>query len=474
MQIKRFEAKTMTAALRMVKDEFGINAVILSARSLSRTRSLFGTGRAAAVEVTAASDSGGPVFPEAGPIAAYGSAMRTSPAGVERGGRRGLFQSLNAGLKSLAQRPPRAEPGRSSTRPAAGLTRLGDHLLTQEVDPELVEDLIEQLQRLPGIGPMRGADELQPQALRILQDLGADRPAAPARGGAPRVQVLVGPAGAGKTSTAIKLAADRSRGAEKRKVALLTLDDQRIGAVEQVRIFSSILNLPLAVVPSAPMVQQAWEAFQAMDWLVVDTPGISLAEPERLNELRRMLAPLQTKEVHLVLNGCTREKELLRMVDAWRGFPVHGLALTRLDETVACGHLLNLLIRTGLPLSCLSTGPRIPEDLTVQGLAILLGRIWPGGENGMAPAATASGATAVERPLPDRPQLVANGNSELYHRSDCKWVRKIKPDHLIHFTSAAEAESRQFSACRNCHPNRESRPAVDVVGWGALKAAGGC
>jgi len=469
MQIKRFEAKTMTAALRMVKDEFGVNAVILSARSLGRTRSLFGVGRSAAVEVTAASDSAGPLFPGTGSIASDGSALRTPPADAERTGRRGLFQSLNAGLRSLAQRPARTEPGRSPTRPAPGLARVYDHLLAQELQPELAGDLIEQLQRLPGIGPMPAAGELQPQALRILQALGADREPLPARTGGPRVLVLVGPGGAGKTSTAIKLAADRSRRTEKRQVALLTLDAHRIGAVEQVRIFSSILNLPLAVAPSAPLVRQAWEGFQAMDWLVVDTPGISLTEPERRDELRRMLEPLPTKEVHLVLNGCTREKELLRMVDAWRGFPVHHLAFTRLDETGACGHLINLLMQTGLPLSYLGTGPGIPEDLALQGLAMLLGRIWPGGENGLAPAAIASGPAPAERP-----HLVANGNSELYHRSDCKWVRKIKPHHLIQFASAAEAESRHFIACRNCHPKRESRPAGDVVGWGALKAAGGC
>jgi hypothetical protein len=256
-------------------------------------------------------------------------------------------------------------------------------------------------------------------------------------------------------------------------VALLSLDDHRIGAVEQLRIFGSILNVPVAVATSAAMVRQAWQGFQAMDCLVVDTPGVSLAEPERRAELQQMLEPLKNKEVHLVLNGCIREKDLLRMIDAWRGFAVHRLAFTRLDEAGACGHLLNLLVQTGLPLSYLGTGSKIPEDLSDQGLTTLLGRIWPVRESGMVQPAIASNPARVESPLAGRSHLVANGNSDLYHRSDCKWVRKIKPEHLIHFTSPEEAEFRQFIACRNCHPHRDSRSEADAAAWDGLKAADG-
>ena len=472
MQIKRFEAKTMTAALKMVKDEFGVNAVILSARSMKKTRGLFGVGCAAAVEVTAASDSGATAYSVGAPIAPDRPAMIGAAGRTERAARRGLLQSLNAGLRSLTHRQSPAEAEPLSLRTTPELTRLYHHLLAQDVERELAGDLIEQFQRVPGFDPTLEASGLQSVAVKILQDMGIGRPVEPMEQGTPRVLVMVGPGGAGKTTTAIKWAANPSGRAGARRVALLTLDDHRIGAVEQLRIFGSILHVPVAVATSAEMVRQAWQSFRGVDWLMVDTPGISPAEPERLNELRQMLEPLKTKDVQLVLNACTREKDLIRMIEAWKEFPVHRLVFTRLDEAGTCGHLLNLLARTGLPVSYLGTGSRIPEDLDASGMAMLVGRIWPDRESAMTKPGCASGMALPGTPLQNRHHLVANGSSELYHRSDCKWVRKIKPDHLIHFTSAAEAECRQFIACRNCHPQQDIRPEVHTARSG-LQVAGG-
>jgi flagellar biosynthesis protein FlhF len=473
MQIKRFEAKTMTAALKMVKDEFGVNAVILSARSLDRARSLFGVGRTAGVEVTAASDSGGGSAVGSIPAVADRPPLSAAPNVTERAGRRGFLHSLNAGLRSFRQRPDATGSARPSPGPAPELSRLYHHLVAQEVGRELAADLVEQLQRLPGFVPGAEAAGLQSPAFRVLQDMGVGRAAEPVERGAPRVLVMVGPGGAGKTTTAVKLAADPTDRAAGRKVALLSLDDHRIGAVEQVRIYGAILNVPVAVATSAEMVRQALKAFQGVDWLIVDTPGISSAEAQRRSELQQVLEPFKTKEVHLVLNACTRENDLARTVEDWKGFPVHRLAFTRLDEAGACGHLLNLLVRTGLPVSYLGTGPRIPEDLTTMSLATLLERIWPPRESGSAKPGRASTALRSEAPQTDRAYLVANGNSELYHRSGCKWVRKIKPEHLIRFTSAEDAEARRFIPCRNCHPQRLGRPDVHVDAWDGQQAAYG-
>lgn len=471
MQIKRFEAKTMTAALKMVKDEFGVNAVILSARSLREHRGLLGMGRSSGVEVTAANDSGGTGSPGVGPALSDRWAANGPSDGDVRFQRRGLFQSLNDGLRSLTHRRLKSAEAAASLGPEAELTPVYHHLLAQEVERGLAGDLIEQIQRLPGFDPRLDGGDLRPLALRALHDMGVRKAPDAAAISAPRVCVLIGPAGAGKTTTAVKRAVANARCAQGNHGALLTLDDHRIGAIEQLRIFGSILGVPVAAATSAAGVQAIWQSFQAMDWLIVDTPGVSLGEAQRRSELRQLLEPLQHKDVHLVLNASTREKDLMRTIDAWRGFPVDRLVFTRLDEAGTCGHLLNLLAQTGLPLSDMGTGPRIPEDLAEQPLDTLFDRIWPLATAGGAKRAAGFGTLSFEPRLADDGQRVANGSSELYHRSDCKWVRKIKSGHLIQFASAAEAESRNFVACRNCHPQQNTRP--DTAAWTARQAAGG-
>ncbi len=441
MQIKRFEAKTMTAALKMVKDEFGPEAVILSARAQRRT-GLFGAGRPTGVEVTAARDYAWPVAGEAERPASG----RPPAGGSESADRRGLFQSLNEGLRSLGRRREAPEtavdPGSS---PA--LAELHQHLLGQEVAREVAAELVDQIRRMPGYDPLLASHQLRPHATTVLQEMGVRQAAGGVEPGAPRRIALVGPAGAGKTTLAIKLAAVEALG-QGRRVALLTLDDQRIGAVEQLKIYAGILGLPMQVAPTAEEARGRLEALGAADVVVIDTPGVSPGETGRREQVQRTLAALACREIHLVLNACSREKEALAAIEAWKGVPIGHLAFTRLDEAGACGSLVNLLIRARLPLSWLGTGPRIPEDLAERPVESLLSRVLPGGpgageERSSARVAAANAGAA----------LVANRSSDLYHLPGCKWVRKIKAENLVRFASSAEAEARHFIPCRNCSPD---------------------
>jgi flagellar biosynthesis protein FlhF len=446
MQIKRFEAKTMTAALKMVKDEFGPNAVILTARSLRSGRGIFSTGPMSGVEVTAAKDSDAVAYTAAGSYAPSPAPERLAPQTVS--GRRGLFHSLNQSLRSFGARRRPAESPVSDAGSAPELAELYQHLLAQDLERELATELVDHLKRLPGYDRRFGPERLRPLLAGLLQDMGLRRADSTSR---PRALVLVGPAGVGKTTTAIKLAADL-RLRQHRAPALLTLDDVRIGAIEQLRIYAGILGVPLAVATCPESTRRALADLGDADTLIVDTPGISPGESDRRSALRPILDMLPSREVHLVLSAASREKDLRRVV----GVAIQRLAFTRLDEAGTWGAVLNLMVSTQLPVSWVSTGPRVPEDLVAEPLELLLDR--------MLPTALADSVRG-ERPGDERHDTVASGrtnsarfvanrNSELYHLPGCKWVRKIKSDNLIAFATVSEAESRRFLPCRNCGPDQ--------------------
>jgi flagellar biosynthesis protein FlhF len=459
MQIKRFEAKTMTAALKMVKDEFGSDAVILSARTLRQNRGFFGAARPSGVEVTAAKDSGWTAYTAAGRLDDHRVHAQAPPETVEPAVRRGLFHSLNESLRSFAGRRGAPAPADDMTAPSAELAELHHHLLSQEVQRDIAADFVEHIKRLPGYDSAFGLERLRVHAATLLQDMGLRRPADPDEAGAQRMLALVGPSGGGKTTLAVKLAAIEAL-RKGRRVALMSLDDHRIGAVEQLRIYAGILGVPLAVATSAAEARQTVDEWSSMDVVIIDTPGVSPGEAERRSEVRQILNALKCREVHLVLNAGSRENDLMPVIDAWKKATVNCLAFTRLDETGVFGSLLNVLIRSQLPLSWLSTGPRIPEDVTERSVELLVNRLWPVREARAGRRTSAGRASGLP---PAAASFVANRNSELYHRPDCKWVRKIKRDHLLQFASPAEAESRNFQACRNCSPDATEPPVTEAA-----------
>ncbi len=293
MQIKRFEAKSMTLALHMIKAEFGPDAVILSARSTRSGRGVFGARREAGVEVTAAQDTFVPGAVDDGRAAAR-APVGSGPEPSERS--RGLFRSLNQSLRQLAvRRRPPEEPLRDlpEASPVAAWQR---HLAAQDLNGELITEIVEHLQRHSG-GDLGVEFQRRLESLGLRAALDAD---------SPRVLALVGAAGVGKTTTAIKIAAGLA--ARQHPTALLTLDDRRIGALAQLRIYADILRLPLENAASPAEVSRALKRLGPTGTVIVDTPGISPGEEERRVELIEVLSALPAAELHLALAVNTRPR----------------------------------------------------------------------------------------------------------------------------------------------------------------------
>jgi flagellar biosynthesis protein FlhF len=146
-----------------------------------------------------------------------------------------------------------------------------------------------------------------------------------------------------------------------RKVALFTLDTYRIGAIEQMRAFASLMGLPFRVASDLSELRKAIADHSRRDFILIDTPGKFQQDTPPVTEMMDFLLGTGTTECHLVLSATTKAGDLAKMTGWYRSYD--SMIFTKLDETSTLGPILNELTRTQKPLSYFSDGQRIPDDL---------------------------------------------------------------------------------------------------------------
>ena len=192
-----------------------------------------------------------------------------------------------------------------------------------------------------------------------------------------RIRALIGPTGSGKTTTLAKLAAETAFG-EKRSTAIITTDTHRIAATEQIRIYAKIMDLPMAIAPDKLAYEAALSRFADKEVIYVDTPGRSHQDVAALESMNRILRAGHDTETSLVLSMASTREHLLTSA---RQFGVLGsdqIIFTKLDECTKYGAMVDVMEKTGLPVSYWTTGQNVPEDIekaTPQRIAeLILGR----------------------------------------------------------------------------------------------------
>lgn len=175
---------------------------------------------------------------------------------------------------------------------------------------------------------------------------------------------LIGPTGVGKTTTIAKLAA-HAKLKEDRAVGLLTVDTFRVAAVEQLRTYADILNIPIAIAESPHEVEVALENLQACDLVLVDTTGRSFLDQDQVQELKTFLAPIPIDLTYLVLSLTARPTEAIRVAELLRPLLYQGLLFTKADEAILPSLALSMIEHLKLPLSYISGGQHVPSDLFV-------------------------------------------------------------------------------------------------------------
>jgi flagellar biosynthesis protein FlhF len=347
---KTYRAGTLKEALAHVRKDLGGDAVILNTREVRRRR-LFGLGSREMIEVTASNRA---------PVAV---SHPTTQVPVVSDTLRSQFGDQLGQLHAMV----------------AELSRVGrvDHLLPEIpsslvstystlLEAEVPEALCRRLVRY--VSDRLELDELhRPEAIRVAlveaveQSISIAPPIA-AVAGTRRVVALVGPTGVGKTTTVAKLAADFKL-VKGLRPGLVTVDTYRIAAIEQLRTYAEIIDLPLSVANSPTEMKRAIDELGDVDLVLIDTAGRSPRDEVKIRELADFLAAAQPDEVHLVLSAVVGERNLRAAVERFSMVHADRLILTKLDEADGLGGLLAVLGQANRPVSYLTTGQAVPDDI---------------------------------------------------------------------------------------------------------------
>jgi len=181
-------------------------------------------------------------------------------------------------------------------------------------------------------------------------------------GGKRSLVALVGPPGSGKTTALIQLAARYSVGAAK-SAFILTADVFRIAAADQLRTLSSILGVGFGVAQTPAELDQMLDAQRNRRYVFIDTPGLASADMEDAAGLARYISGHAQMDTHLVIPASMKFADQERIASQYAVFGPKKLLFTRLDETNEYRSLVSLAQKTKLPLSFLTQGQTIPDDL---------------------------------------------------------------------------------------------------------------
>jgi len=372
MEIKTFRAKSMQQALEQVRRELGPDAAVLHTRELNSglvRRVMFGRQYEVAASATVnvpsrlparLQEQGARSREQAAGLIDHGVAVHSAPRSVS-------FDHQVAGQLDRLQEMIEKLCGQAAAGPKHELPETLFHVFTDmidaDVDEAIARDLVERVRSDRGT---HVADPLLVKA-RVAQivehEIITTGPLATTADKC-RLVALVGPTGVGKTTTIAKLAANY-RLREKQRVGLITVDTYRVAAVEQLRTYADIIDLPMEVVATPREMREATARMRHLDLVLMDTAGRSPRDEIKIQELRAVLAEAEPDEVLLVLSATAGTKSLTATAERFAEVGTTGLLLTKLDEATSLGHLIALVRQCRMPISYLTDGQNVPDDIQV-------------------------------------------------------------------------------------------------------------
>lgn len=372
MLVKTFEGVTMADAMKAVKSEFGSSAVILSTQ-----KKIIDSHGTQIMEIKAAAPESKKVGAENyganydfETIEAQLTVIDQKLAGVSKSvAKENHVHTLETGLqeiKLLLLESLRNKDGNITRNVRADLLDLVQHLKVMGIDETHCTELLNYIQALD-----IDSQESDPQALKELGKAKAIQwmhgkikiaPKWSISPGSTSVHAIVGPSGAGKTSLVAKLAA-QFNGEQAKKVLVVSYDNRRIAACEQLRIYCKILGITFATMDTPSELESLLLDKRDYDLVIIDTAGRNPRSNEDMNDLKAFSECSIPVDIHLILSLTEKQSQMDRAIRAFSSIGISSLFFSKLDESWTYGEIYNMAQKWSLPLGYFSTGQKIPGSI---------------------------------------------------------------------------------------------------------------
>ncbi|MGB5944812.1 MAG: flagellar biosynthesis protein FlhF [Paenisporosarcina sp.] len=364
MRLKTYTVNNMTQVIPMIKRDLGEDALILNTKKV-KTGGFLGFFKQEKLEVIAAVETK-PSEPmrstEPNKTEFQPSEMEETSVDIESENSPVMkdenLNELMSELKSLKQFMFQViDEDRLPEALKALNIKLNAQGITEEVQSEILGKLMLMLEQHPNYTE----DKLHALARKEIIKLINAHKKRPSR---KKVDIIcfIGPTGVGKTTTIAKIAADYLLSEEK-KVGLITSDTYRIAAVEQLKTYAGILNIPIRVVESSADLTVAMDDLSDCDIILMDTAGRNYQQKQYIDDLQQMLPEKKKIQINLVLSLTSKYEDMKKIIGNFQTIAMDQLILTKKDETSSSGAILNLIYHYSIPIRYIANGQNVPDDI---------------------------------------------------------------------------------------------------------------
>jgi flagellar biosynthesis protein FlhF len=368
MKVKKYVAPSMPEAMKKIRAELGKDAVILNSKVI-HTGGIFGFFTKKNIEVVAALD---PTPFEKDLKQEGGKTITRSNSEVVQSEQLSSFEpNVNQNLKKEIDELKDLIKGMNYTSQQIKvenklypelLQGVYQYLIDQEIEESICNEILSSLLEH---WYKNNSNSNEQEINHWLQQLIFQKVNEYHHGGISFTKQfvnVVGPTGVGKTTTLAKMAAECVI-KHKKKVGFITTDTYRIAAIEQLKTYAKILNVPIEVCYNFEDFEKAKEKFSSYDIIFIDTAGRNFRNQQYVKDLKKVIDFSEEMETFLVLSLTAKYKDMKQIFEQFSIIKINRLIFTKVDETSQFGAILNLMQTYKTGVAYLTTGQNVPDDI---------------------------------------------------------------------------------------------------------------